>query len=91
VNATDASVPLLVVGYPVAVVVIARFVPVVREQRSRWFAAHTAAVLAIIVGWALRRPAAMVPNLAWLVASTGWYLTGGRRRAPGSGGPPHDP
>lgn len=78
-KAVDASLPLFVVGYPVSLVVIARFVPVVRERRSRWFAAHAAAVLAIILGWALRRPVAMVPNVVWLVASAIWYRSG---RAP---------
>ena len=90
-KAATAAVPLLVVGYPVAIVVIARWVPVVREQRTRWFVAHGAAVLAIIAGWALRRPAAMVPNVAWLVVSTAWYVAGGRRRARGSGGRPDEP
>jgi len=51
----------------------------VREQRTRWFVAHGAAVLAIIAGWALRRPAATVPNVAWLVASTIWYRLGAVR------------
>ena len=75
-KAATAAVPLFVVGYPVAIVVIARWVPVVRERRTGWFAAHAAAVVAIIVGWALRRPAATVPNIAWLVASTIWYRPG---------------
>ncbi len=75
-EAATAAVPLLLAGYPVSVVVIARWVPVVRERRTRWFAAHAAAVLAIIIGWALRRPVAMVPNIAWLVASAIWYRVG---------------
>lgn len=79
-TADDAAVPLLALGYPVAIVVIARWVPVVRERRHRWFAVHVAAVLAIIAGWALRRPVAMVPNIAWLMASTIWYLALGPRR-----------
>ncbi len=81
IGRADAAVPLLVVGYPVAVVVIVRWVPVVREQRTAWFAAHAAAVAAIILGWALRRPVATVPNIAWLVVSTIWYRLGGRRTA----------
>ena len=75
-KAATAALPLFVVSYPVAIVVIARWVPVVRERRTGWFTAHAAAVVAIIVGWALRRPAATVPNLAWLVASTIWYRPG---------------
>ncbi len=82
-KAATAAVPLLVVGYPVAIVVIARWVPVVRERRTGWFAAHAAAVVAIIAGWALRRPAATVPNIAWLVASTIWYRLGAARPSRG--------
>lgn len=79
VEPAAAAVLLLVVGYPVALVVIARWVPVVRERRAGWFLAHSAAVAAITVGWALRRPPAALPNAAWLVASTVWYRWGGRR------------
>ncbi len=79
IDAETAAIPLLVVGNPVAIVVIARWVPVVREQRTRWFLIHAAAMTAIIVGWALRRPAAVPLNALWLVASTVWYWLGGRR------------
>ena len=67
------------VGYPVAVGVIARFVPVVRERRWRWLAAHHAGVLAIVAGWALRGEAsAAAANASWLVASSLWYALGGK-------------
>ena len=83
---------LLVVGYPVALVVIARWVPVVRQRRTGWFLAHTLAVLAIIIGWFIRRPVATLPNIAWLVISTFWYHFGAngseRERPPAD---PHDP
>lgn len=71
---------LLVIGYPVAIVVIARWIPVVRERRTAWFAAHQAAVVAIVVGHALGdRTSAIVINGAWLVVATIWYGLGGRR------------
>ena len=73
VDAQAAAVPLLAVGYPVAIVVIARWVPVVRERRTTWFLAHHAGVTALILGWAIRRPAAALPNVAWLLISTLWY------------------
>ncbi len=79
-DADTAAVPLLVAGYPVAIVVIARWAPVVRERRTTWFVAHAAAVTAIILGWAIRRPVATVPNVAWLVVSTVWYGLGGRAK-----------
>ena len=79
-DADTAAVALLAVGYPVSIGVIARWVPVVRERRLRWFLVHHAGVLAIILGWSLRRPPAVAPNAAWLVASTVWYVVGGRRR-----------
>jgi hypothetical protein len=75
------SAALLVVGYPVAVAVIARWVPVVREQRWRWFVAHQAAVAAIVAGWALRgrAPTAAI-NAVWFVIAAAWFLS--RRRRP---------
>ena len=77
------AVALLVAGYPVALVVIARWLPVVRERRVGWFLAHSAAVTAVTLGWALRRPPAALPNAAWLVASTLWYRVGASRRQRG--------
>ena len=73
-------IALFAFGYPVAIIVIARFVPVVRERRARWFAAHEAAVSAIVAGHALRSDVrAVVVNGTWLVAGTAWYALGGRR------------
>lgn len=65
---------LHVVGYPVAIVVIARWVPVVRERRWRWFLAHQAAVAAIVAGWAIRGrwPAVLINGAWWLIAAA-WY------------------
>jgi len=75
-GAETAAIGLLVVGNPVAVVVIARWVPVVRERRTRWFVTHGAAMLAVIGGWAVRRPTAVPLNVVWLVASAIWYWLG---------------
>jgi hypothetical protein len=79
-DAETAAVPLLAVGYPVTIGVIVRWVPVVRERRLRWFLVHHVALLAIITGWAIRRPPAVPANAAWLLVSTAWYVLGGRRR-----------
>ncbi len=74
------------VGYPVSVVVISRFVPVVRERRWRWLVAHHLGVAAIIAGWALEgRHSAVAFNGAWLAASSAWYLLGGRRAGASAG------
>lgn len=83
IDAETAALPLLAVGYPVSIVVISRWVPVVRERRTRWFVVHHGAVVAIIVGWAIKRPAAVPPNAAWLVASTVWYRRRPLARPPG--------
>ena len=73
-------IALFAFGYPVAIAVIARYVPVVRERRVRWFAAHEAAVSAIVAGHALRPDTrGVVVNGTWLVAGTVWYVLGGRR------------
>ena len=84
---------LFAVGYPAAVVVIARFVPVVRERRLRWLAVHHAGMAAIIAGYAVKgTPSAAAINAAWLAGSTAWYAAGGRRSsrrpAPEEAAPP---
>ncbi|MEO7572796.1 MAG: hypothetical protein ABIX10_10190 [Acidimicrobiales bacterium] len=69
-----------------AIGIIVRWVPVVREQRWRWFWAHQAAVAAIVAGHALReRPDAVIINGTWLVVAALWFLGAGalsRRRQP---------
>lgn len=76
-----ASIGLFAFGYPTSVAVITRFVPVVREQRTTWFVAHTAAVAAIVAGWAIQGDEkAVAINASWLVSSSVWYARGGRRR-----------
>jgi len=73
---------LFAIGYPVAIVVIVRFVPVVREQRLRWFVAHEIAVSMIVTGWALDQNwQAVVINGAWLVVAAVWYVGAARRTA----------
>jgi len=79
-----ASVPLFVVGYPLAVGVITRWVPVVRERRTAWFAVHTAAVGAIVTGWAVERQwSSVAVNGTWLVASVIWYVVDPAHRRTG--------
>jgi hypothetical protein len=80
---TDATAAaLFAFGYPVSIVVILRFVPVVRERRLKWLVAHDLAVAAIVAGWALKGDRrAVAINASWLVAATVWYALGGHRRA----------
>lgn len=76
----NTATALHVVGYPVAVGVITRWVPVVRERRASWFVAHQAGMAAIVAGWVLRgEPPAVAFNGAWLVVAAAWYALGGRR------------
>jgi len=75
------TVALFVAGYPTAVVVISRFVPVVRERRRRWFAAHQLAVGAIVAGWTIKGdPGPVIVNGAWLAVATGWWVSAGRSK-----------
>ncbi|HVE94092.1 MAG TPA: hypothetical protein VNB24_04165 [Acidimicrobiales bacterium] len=68
------SIALFVLGYPVAIAVILRWFRVVRERRMSWFAAHTLAVGAIVLGHAVNgRAQGVVTNGAWLVISVVWY------------------
>ncbi len=73
---------LFAFGYPTSIAVIARWLPVVRERRTRWFVAHQVAVAAIVTGWALKRDATAVTiNASWLGIAAAWYLAAGRRTA----------
>jgi hypothetical protein len=61
-------------GYPVSIVVIARWIPVVRERRTKWFIAHQLAVAAIVAGWAIKGDGmAVVINGTWFVIAAIWY------------------
>lgn len=69
------STAFLAVGYPTSIVVLSRFVPVVRERRVGWFMVHQAAVGAIVAGWALKgRTGGVVVNAAWLAVATAWWV-----------------
>ncbi len=75
------STALFVFGYPTSIAVLTRWIPVVRERRTRWFAAHELGVAAIVAGWALKSDTSAVTiNASWLVIGTAWYLAAGRRR-----------
>lgn len=77
------SVGLLAVGYPPAIVVVSRFVPVIRQRRRRWFWAHQAAVGAIVAGWAIEGKAgAAAVNGAWLLVAAAWWARAGRMPDP---------
>lgn len=69
---------LRIVGYPAALVVIVRWIPVVRRRLTSLFLLHQAAMAAIVAGWALvPRWSGVAINGAWFVVGGGWYL---RRR-----------
>lgn len=73
---------LHLVGYPVALVVIARLRAVFRERRTSWFVAEEAATAAIVAGWALKgRREAVVVNAAWGVGLAVAWLVAGRGAA----------
>jgi hypothetical protein len=83
------STALFVVGYPISIAVICRWLPVVRERRTAWFVAHQLAVAAIVAGWALRGDTQAVGvNGTWLVVAAAWYLAAGRRRHQPVSAPP---
>jgi acyl-CoA synthetase (AMP-forming)/AMP-acid ligase II len=71
---------LFAFGYPVSILVILRWIPVVRERRTRWFWAHQAAVSAIVAGWVIEREWRSVAiNGTWFVIATAWYSVAGLR------------
>ena len=69
---------LLVIGYPLALGVLARLRPVLAERRVWWFAALEAATASITAGWFLHgRPLPAVLNGAALVGfAIAWLITG---------------
>jgi len=73
---------LLVIGYPVALAVLARLRSVLAERRTWWFAVLQAATAAIMVGWWLqgRMVAVLVNGAALAGFSVAWLLTGRRAR-----------
>lgn len=74
---------LFAVGYPVAIVVIVRLVPVFRERRTSWFVAEELGTAAITAGWALagRWPAVAV-NAVWGIGLALMWIVSGRRHRP---------
>jgi hypothetical protein len=73
---------LFVIGYPVAIAVIVRWIPVVRERRWKWFAAEEGATACIVAGQAIGGSIPGIAiNSAWFVVAAVWYALGGRRRA----------
>lgn len=71
---------LLVVGYAVALVVLARAPVVLRERRWRWFVALEGATGAVIVGYVLlgNRLGVALNILNLLVIAVLWGWTGRR-------------
>ena len=76
-------IALFAFGYPVSILVIARFVPVVRERRLRWIVWHQGAVGAIVLGYVLSSDwRAVAINSTWFVVAAIWYVLGGRGTIP---------
>lgn len=76
------AIVLLVIGYLVALAVLARLKPVLAERRLWWFVALEGATASIVAGWLLHgRPAAALFNGAALVGfAVAWVITGRRAR-----------
>jgi hypothetical protein len=91
---TALEILLFAFGYPTAIVVIVRFVPVVRERRIRWFVLHELGVAAIVAGQALMGSTqGVIINGAWGVVAAAWYALGptlNRRRSPSAPAPTGD-
>ena len=75
---------LLVIGYPVALAMLARLRPVLAERRVWWFAALEAAMASIVAGWSLRGQslAALINGAALVGFAIAWLITGRRTRPP---------
>lgn len=75
------GVGLLAVGYPVAVAVLTRLVPVLRQRRRRAMVALEAGTVCIAAGWGLLGQAAGVASNAAAFAgfAVAWWWTGRRQ------------
>ena len=75
-----AASVLLLIGYPLALGVLARLRSVLAERRVWWFAALEAATVSITAGWLLhRRPIpAAVNGVAVVGFAIAWLITGQR-------------
>jgi len=75
---------LLVIGYPLALGVLARLRPVLAQRRVSWFVALQAATASITAGWSLHgRPLPAALNAAALVGfAIAWLITGQRAGPP---------
>jgi hypothetical protein len=79
---------LLVLGYPVALGVLARLRSVLAERRVWWFTALEAATASITAGWLLhRRPLPAAVNGAALVGFAIACVITGQRAGPRGGRP----
>lgn len=72
------------IGYPLALGVLARLRPVLAERRIWWFLVLEAATASITGGWLLRgRPLPAALNGAALVGfAIAWFITGRRAGPP---------
>ena len=75
---------LLVIGYPLALGVLARLRSVLAERRVWWFAALEAATASITAGWLLhgRHLPAAVNGAALVGFAIAWRITGQRAGPP---------
>lgn len=75
---------LLMIGYPLAVGVLARLRSVLAERRVWCFAALEAAMASITAGWLLhgRHLATAVNGAALVGVAIAWLITGHRARPP---------
>lgn len=82
------SYVLLMVGYPLALGVLARLRSVLADRRVWWFVALEGATASITAGWLLQgRPVPAVINGAALVGfAIAWFVTGQRIGSPAGRG-----
>lgn len=73
---------LFAVGYPTAIVCIARLRSIFRHRRTRWLVVHEAGTAAIVAGWVIEgNGPAIAFNGLWLTGvAVAWVVTGSRRR-----------
>ena len=75
---------LLVIGYPLALGVVARLRSVLAERRVWWFAALEGATMSVTAGWLLhgRHLPAAVNGAALVGFAIAWWISGQRAGPP---------
>jgi len=75
------SVPLLLLGYALALPIGMKLGKVVAQQHRLALLGHQVGIMLAVVGWAVRgRPMMAFLHVLWLLGARAWFEMAGRRQ-----------